>query len=68
MKIVASCGQFALQRGVNSGTIVREMCKVVGGGGGGRAELAQGGGPDVERIEEALKKGEELVEHVIKYI
>ncbi|MCD4845195.1 MAG: alanine--tRNA ligase [Methanosarcinales archaeon] len=66
VKIVASCGQFALQRGVNSGTIVREMCKVVGGGGGGRAELAQGGGPDVERIEEALKKGEELVEHVIK--
>ncbi len=34
---------------------------MVGGGGGGRADMAQGGGPDVERIEEALEKGVEVM-------
>lgn len=60
-KIVVAAGEKAVQLGANSGEMVREMSKVVGGGGGGRADLAQGGGPDVGKISEALKQGVEVL-------
>ncbi|KAF5413207.1 MAG: Alanine--tRNA ligase [Candidatus Methanocomedens sp.] len=60
-KIVAACGDLTLIKGANSGDFVREMSKVVGGGGGGRPELAQGGGPDAGKIDEALERGVEML-------
>ncbi|GAB4334930.1 MAG: alanine--tRNA ligase [Dehalococcoidia bacterium] len=47
-----------VSRGVNSGDIVRHMATVVGGGGGGRPDLAQAGGKDATKIEQAIKEGE----------
>lgn len=61
VKIVMAAGEGALKMGVNSGAIVREMSKVVGGGGGGKPGIAQGGGTDASKIEEALRKGLEMV-------
>ncbi|MCL7412026.1 MAG: alanine--tRNA ligase, partial [ANME-2 cluster archaeon] len=60
-KIVAAAGHYAIKGGANSGDLVREMSKVVGGGGGGRPELAQGGGPDAGKIGEALVRGVEML-------
>ncbi|MCG2727651.1 MAG: DHHA1 domain-containing protein [Candidatus Methanoperedenaceae archaeon] len=40
---------------------MREMSKLVGGGGGGKPGIAQGGGTDATRIEEALERGVEMV-------
>lgn len=40
---------------------MREMSKLVGGGGGGKPGIAQGGGIDVTKIEEALERGMEMV-------
>jgi len=37
------------------------MSKLVGGGGGGKPGIAQGGGTDASRIGEALEKGVEMV-------
>ncbi len=37
------------------------MSRLVGGGGGGKPGIAQGGGTDVARIEEALERGVEMV-------
>ena len=39
----------------NMGQLLAEACQLLGGRGGGRPELAQGGGPDVARLEEAIK-------------
>jgi len=36
---------------------VREVAKVAGGGGGGRPDMAQAGGKDPEKLEEALEAG-----------
>lgn len=41
-------------RGVNAGNLVREAAKIVGGGGGGRPDLAQAGGKDAIKLSEAL--------------
>jgi predicted CXXCH cytochrome family protein len=49
-------------RGFNAGQVVKEVAKVVGGGGGGRAELGQGSGKDASKLEEALSLVSTLVE------
>jgi len=61
VKLVVAAGERAQKMGVNSGTIVREMSKLVGGGGGGKPGIAQGGGTDAGKIEEALERGVEMV-------
>jgi alanyl-tRNA synthetase len=35
--------------------LLKEACQIVGGGGGGRPDMAQGGGPAGDRLEEALE-------------
>jgi len=49
-------------KGFNAGQVVKEVAKVVGGGGGGRAELGQGSGKDASKLEEALSLVSTLVE------
>ncbi len=65
VKIVVAAGEGAQKMGVNSGAIVREMSKLVGGGGGGKPGIAQGGGTDATRIEEALERGVEMVKEKV---
>ena len=45
---------------LHAGKIIGELAKIIGGKGGGRPELAQAGGPDAERLDEALEKTFEL--------
>jgi alanyl-tRNA synthetase len=56
-KLVATVGKSGLERGIKAGDMIRAAAKTLGGGGGGRAERAQGGGPDVAKLDEALKAG-----------
>ena len=45
----------------SAGNIIKQIAPIVGGGGGGKPELAQAGGPDASRIDEALAKVYEVV-------
>ena len=51
---VASVTEDLVKRGLDAGQIVRVVAKVVGGGGGGKPTLAQAGGKDPTRLNEAL--------------
>ena len=51
-----------VERGVKAGAIVKAAAAVVGGGGGGRDTLAQAGGRDVEKLEEAIAAGRAAIE------
>ncbi len=62
--LTALATQDLVQKGVHAGTIVREVAKVAGGGGGGRPDFAQAGGKTPERLEEALKVARELAEKI----
>jgi alanyl-tRNA synthetase len=50
---------------VNAGNVVRELAPLVGGRGGGRPNLAQAGGPDVDQIDTALEKAPEVVQKLV---
>ena len=64
--IVAAVTEDLIGRGLKAGDIVREVAKVVGGGGGGRADMAQAGGRNPEKLAEALDTVRGLVEATLK--
>jgi alanyl-tRNA synthetase len=63
--LVANVGPGAVERGIKAGDIVRAAAPVVGGGGGGRDTLAQAGGKDPAKLEEALATAREEIEKVL---
>jgi alanyl-tRNA synthetase len=54
-------GKEAVNRGINSREIAGEAASVLGGGGSGRPDFAQGGGTRVKKMPDALAKAEEIV-------
>ncbi|MEL7558659.1 alanine--tRNA ligase [Stutzerimonas chloritidismutans] len=48
---------------LKAGELMKQAAAVVGGKGGGRPDMAQGGGSDVSRLDEALAIAEEFVAH-----
>jgi len=53
--------QDLVAKGFNAGNIVREVAKVTGGSGGGKPTMAQAGGKDKTKIDEALQLVKKLV-------
>jgi alanyl-tRNA synthetase len=53
-----------IARGFHAGDIINQVAKVAGGGGGGKAAMAQAGGKDPAKIDEALMLVHKLVQKV----
>jgi alanyl-tRNA synthetase len=53
-RLVVMAGEAALHAGINCGKIAAEAARVLGGGGGGRPEMGQGGGPKVKKLRAAF--------------
>jgi alanyl-tRNA synthetase len=51
-------------RGFHAGDIIDRVARVTGGGGGGKAAMAQAGGKDPARVDEALRLVRTLVQKV----
>ncbi len=56
----------ALTKKLHAGQIIKALAPVIGGGGGGNARFAQGGGSHLQRLDEALRLGEEHIAAVLK--
>jgi alanyl-tRNA synthetase len=52
--LVVLVSKEAIERGLSAATVVREAAPIVGGGGGGRDDMAQAGGKDPDKLDEAL--------------
>jgi len=52
--LVVLVSKGAVERGLSAATVVREAAPIVGGGGGGRDDMAQAGGKDASKLDEAL--------------
>jgi alanyl-tRNA synthetase len=60
--LVAAFADAAVERGLSAAEVVREAAEVVGGGGGGRPNVAQAGGRDASRLDEALDTARRAIE------
>ena len=66
VNLLAMVTDAAMKAGAHAGNLVKGMAAVVGGGGGGRPNMAQAGGKNPEKVQEALEKAVELLEGQIK--
>ena len=66
VSLMATATDGAMKKGAHAGNLVKAIAGCVGGGGGGRPNMAQAGGKNPSGIQDALKKAEEVLAEQIK--
>ena len=66
VSLMATATDGAMKKGAHAGNLVKGIAGCVGGGGGGRPNMAQAGGKNPEGIKDALEKAAEVLEGQIK--
>mgnify|MGYP000890132337 FL=1 len=63
---VATVSKDLVERGLSASRLVKDVARVVGGGGGGRDTMAQAGGKDPSKVAEALASAAGLIESALQ--
>jgi len=66
VNLLAMATDKAMKCGAHAGNLIKNMAAIVGGGGGGRPNMAQAGGKNPEKINEALEAAAKILEGQIK--
>ena len=66
--LLVAASRDLVAEGFDSAAIVRGVAGMIGGGGGGRADLAQAGGKDASRLDEALREAARLALEALQRI
>ena len=66
VSLIAMATKDLVSKGIHAGNIIKEIAKVTGGGGGGRPDMAQAGGKDASKIEQALNMVPEIIKSQLK--
>lgn len=56
----------AVAAGLHAGSMIRDLARITGGGGGGRPDMAQAGGKNPGKIEEALQAAREMIHRTLE--
>ena len=64
LNFVAAAGTEAVKAGAHAGNILKEISAICGGKGGGRPDSAMSGGKDIDKIDAALTRAEEIVKSI----
>ncbi|SHE89627.1 alanine--tRNA ligase [Clostridium fallax] len=65
VNFVAMATKEAIAKGIHCGKMIKEVASIAGGGGGGRPDMAQAGGKNPDKIDEALSKVCEFAENML---
>ena len=60
--VIVMADDDAISKGAHAGNMIKEIAKLVGGGGGGRPNMAQAGGKNPAGADEVLAKAKEILE------
>ena len=60
--VIVMADDDAISKGAHAGNMIKEIAKLVGGGGGGRLNMAQAGGKNPAGADEAVAKAKEILE------
>ena len=60
VNLMATATDAAMKAGAHAGNLIKEIAKLVGGGGGGRPNMAQAGGKNPAGIDDAVAKAKEV--------
>ncbi len=63
---LAKAGASAVASGAHAGNLVKELARITGGGGGGKAEFATAGARDLAKLKEALDSAESFLRPMLK--
>ncbi len=66
VNLVAMATDEAMAKGAHAGNLIKGIAGLVGGGGGGRPNMAQAGGKNPAGVDEAIAKAAEVVENQLK--
>jgi len=61
LTFLAICGKDAVAKGIRAGDLVKQVCSICGGSGGGKPDSAMGGGKDVMKLDDALATVDDFV-------
>ena len=61
VNLMATATEGAVKKGAHAGNLIKEVASLVGGGGGGRPNMAQAGGKNPAGIPDALQKAKEVI-------
>ena len=66
VNLMVTCTDGAMKAGAHAGNMIKGMAALVGGGGGGRPNMAQAGGKNPAGVADALQKAAEILSSQIK--
>ena len=61
LTFLVSLTDDVVEKGLNAGRMIKDIAQICGGGGGGKADMAQAGGKDPSKVREALEFAETLI-------
>ena len=61
ISFLAVCGKNAIAKGIKAGDLVKNVCTICGGKGGGKPDSAMGGGKDMLKLDDALASVDDYV-------
>ena len=64
--VAATTQELVKQRGIHAGKLVKQVAQIVDGGGGGRPDMAQAGGRDASKLDEALAQVQKFVKEMMQ--
>ncbi len=65
VSLVVMCGDDAVKKGAHAGNLIKKLAPMVGGGGGGRPNMAQAGGKNASGMNDMIAAAKDMLEEML---